>query len=212
MSLTLNVDKNTHKVIISKAELSKNNIECIASASLNVEMLNLGDEDEDESVLEVTSDELKINVKDAVELSSGIDDDSIYIKKVSINTKDLKAGTYPITIRAYRDTDKLEATKTVDLTVLECKVAEKPIEKPIVVSVCGNNVVETGEECDDGNKMGGDGCSISCRIEQPVTPVTPVTIEENFWDQYGTTVLIIGGEVIFLFIVLVIVAVALRKK
>lgn len=30
---------------------------------------------------------------------------------------------------------------------------------------CGNGRVERGEECDDGGKAGGDGCSASCQIE-----------------------------------------------
>ncbi|MCB0332834.1 MAG: hypothetical protein KDD55_04995, partial [Bdellovibrionales bacterium] len=30
---------------------------------------------------------------------------------------------------------------------------------------CGNNAVESGEECDDGNTISGDGCSSSCQIE-----------------------------------------------
>ena len=32
-------------------------------------------------------------------------------------------------------------------------------------AVCGNKIVETGEECDDGNAMGGDGCSAYCTNE-----------------------------------------------
>ncbi|MDP4039319.1 MAG: myxococcus cysteine-rich repeat containing protein [Candidatus Pacearchaeota archaeon] len=31
--------------------------------------------------------------------------------------------------------------------------------------VCGNGVNETGEQCDDGNVISGDGCSASCEIE-----------------------------------------------
>jgi len=31
--------------------------------------------------------------------------------------------------------------------------------------VCGNGVIETGEMCDDGNTLGGDGCSATCQIE-----------------------------------------------
>jgi TonB family protein len=33
--------------------------------------------------------------------------------------------------------------------------------------VCGNRVVEIGEECDDGGTAGGDGCSGGCRAEPP---------------------------------------------
>lgn len=34
-----------------------------------------------------------------------------------------------------------------------------------VVPVCGNGILEAGEECDDGNLINGDGCSSSCTIE-----------------------------------------------
>jgi cysteine-rich repeat protein len=30
---------------------------------------------------------------------------------------------------------------------------------------CGNNIVEAGETCDDGNTVGGDGCSSTCQTE-----------------------------------------------
>jgi len=31
---------------------------------------------------------------------------------------------------------------------------------------CGNDVIDEGEECDDGNRMNGDGCSKYCKIEE----------------------------------------------
>lgn len=34
-------------------------------------------------------------------------------------------------------------------------------------AVCGNNVQEVGEACDDGNMMSGDGCSAMCTVEMP---------------------------------------------
>ena len=33
------------------------------------------------------------------------------------------------------------------------------------VADCGNGSVDRGEDCDDGNAQGGDGCSVSCRQE-----------------------------------------------
>ena len=32
--------------------------------------------------------------------------------------------------------------------------------------VCGNNLLELPEECDDGNELSGDGCSATCRLER----------------------------------------------
>ena len=33
------------------------------------------------------------------------------------------------------------------------------------ISVTINSVIETGETCDDGNTIGGDGCSATCSLE-----------------------------------------------
>jgi cysteine-rich repeat protein len=33
--------------------------------------------------------------------------------------------------------------------------------------VCGNSMIETGEECDDGNHAQGDGCDATCKAEHP---------------------------------------------
>jgi len=33
------------------------------------------------------------------------------------------------------------------------------------LEVCGNAILDPGEQCDDGNVRNGDGCSASCRLE-----------------------------------------------
>ncbi len=32
-------------------------------------------------------------------------------------------------------------------------------------STCSNNILEDGEQCDDGDSDGGDGCSATCQVE-----------------------------------------------
>src|SRR5260370_35116845 len=39
--------------------------------------------------------------------------------------------------------------------------------------VCGNGIIEQGEQCDDGNAIPGDGCSGVCQIEPGYTCPTP---------------------------------------
>jgi cysteine-rich repeat protein len=36
------------------------------------------------------------------------------------------------------------------------------VEESTIVSECGNGIVETGEECDDGNEDNCDGCRVDC--------------------------------------------------
>lgn len=34
------------------------------------------------------------------------------------------------------------------------------------IPACGNGIGDAGEQCDDGNLIGGDGCSMSCALEE----------------------------------------------
>ena len=50
-------------------------------------------------------------------------------------------------------------------------------------TVCGNSILEDGEECDDGNTISGDGCSELCMIEAP-PPSVPAN-QFNIGDSIG---------------------------
>ena len=45
-------------------------------------------------------------------------------------------------------------------------------EAPPADPVCGNGAPEAGEQCDDGNAPGGDGCSATCLVEVKPPPAT----------------------------------------
>jgi cysteine-rich repeat protein len=45
------------------------------------------------------------------------------------------------------------------------------------MAVCGNGTLEAGEQCDDGNTVGGDGCSAVCGTEGAVPPQSALRVE-----------------------------------
>jgi TonB family protein len=51
----------------------------------------------------------------------------------------------------------------VGFGLFPCEGCTSSILDQAGTAACGNGRVEAGEECDDGNRTGGDGCSASCR-------------------------------------------------
>jgi TonB family protein len=49
-------------------------------------------------------------------------------------------------------------------------------ETPAPAPVCGDHVRALGEQCDDGNKTDGDGCSSACRTEVKAPGFVPPTV------------------------------------
>ena len=48
-----------------------------------------------------------------------------------------------------------------------CPTCPAPTVAGTPVWACGNSIVDPLEQCDDGNMVGGDGCSASCASEDP---------------------------------------------
>jgi len=49
---------------------------------------------------------------------------------------------------------------------LTCDDASCDLDTRGCTTLCGNGLVETGEPCDDGNELDGDGCDSACVIEE----------------------------------------------
>jgi len=67
------------------------------------------------------------------------------------------------------------------------------------LSVCGNNLIESGEVCDDGNTLNGDGCSSVCILDMPATTgrlVSHWKFEGDYRDSIGINHGIPNGDII----------------
>ena len=61
------------------------------------------------------------------------------------------------------------------------------IQTSVTVTVCGNSVVETGEQCDDGNVVSNDGCSSSCQTDEAISICGNSTVESGEQCDDGNT-------------------------
>jgi cysteine-rich repeat protein len=68
------------------------------------------------------------------------------------------------------------------------------LQLSIQVTVCGDYVLQPGEECDDGNTTSGDGCSQSC-VHEPVTEVEPndSAVQANMVGPFNLNAIISGA-------------------
>jgi hypothetical protein len=127
--LKLTVEKDKHDLIIDDADLTPSLIRCNRNPALSIDVVNIGTEDEDDVSIEITSDELGIDVMQRdIELEEGDSDDSIFEKTYRFKIDNsVDAGTYPITINVEYD-GKSGDEKTLDLIIEDCVEIITPLE------------------------------------------------------------------------------------
>jgi len=74
-------------------------------------------------------------------------------------------GTYDVSFIAYSDDNNCASNPSLTLTLID-GITVNPATPP---ASCGNSIVETGEECDDGSLNNGDCCSSTCQYESSST-------------------------------------------
>ena len=123
IEFTLDVEKDKHDIVIQRSSVSPSKISCARTATINVNLKNQGRTDEDEVVLRIESPDLDIDLDDVSipELEEGTGSDTEISKSYSFKIKDdVAVSTYPVTIKAYYDTDTLSDIEAVDIVVDEC--------------------------------------------------------------------------------------------
>lgn len=72
---------------------------------------------------------------------------------------------------------------------------------PIAAQTCGDGATTGGEECDDANQLGGDGCAANCTLERELTCALAAGATSNIQSAFfaiptdlsGQVVLAVGG-------------------
>ena len=199
--LTLQVEKEKHDIQITKASVSPSKVSCSRNIKVDVELKNQGTSDEDEVVLLIESADLEIDNKDTSieEIEEGTGDDTEFDKIYSFTIgDDVKAGTYPISIKSYYDTDTESDSTSIDIIVEKCSVAaDEEEEEETVVVVSPPSVV-----VDDV-----DGPEV---LTESVTETTEISLFQS--GTYLT--LLMGGIAVagIVVIVLVVMLFSMKRK
>ncbi len=78
------------------------------------------------------------------------------------NTSGLSIGWYDILLKGLGNSGLCNGLGNLDMNASESIYLNSVL---VTNPICENNIVESGEQCDDGNTINGDGCSSACQIE-----------------------------------------------
>ncbi|HZX44700.1 MAG TPA: hypothetical protein VFF28_03365 [Candidatus Nanoarchaeia archaeon] len=196
--IKIDIEKEKHDIQIRKLSLAPTRVDCNRNIKLDMVLKNLGRTDEDEVVLRIENTALGISEEDTSipEIEEGTDDETEYEKVYSFRIGDsVRAGTYPISVKAYYETDTLSDTQSVDLTVAECR-ADEPVKRNDSVVIV--------------NPPRRDEPSEPDVIIEPVDD----TEETGILDSSGYMIFLIAaiGVAVLVIIVMIIVLFTVRRK
>jgi len=217
----IEVEKPRHDVRIYRAEFDEAEITCYGDTALRVRVINLGRDDEDDSVLTIKNSQLRINTRDEFELDADpFDDDNEFTKYIPLSiNKTVAPGTYKFDITTYYNTDRLSDHKSVVLTVKPCPEPE-PEPEPEPKIVCGDGICTAGkEDCEscpaDCGKCEEEEDKDTVVVQPPVQPQQPIIIAppaKSSGFEGTSMMLLIAGNLIVALAVVTMLVVLIRKK
>lgn len=119
--IELEVEKEKHDLRFLSFELSPTVISCNRLLNARDKIINIGQEDEANAVLEIKSQGLGLNfIQKGIAIEEGTEDNT-FSKSVNIKLNDkIENGAYPITANIYSDDGKLRDTKKAEIKVTDC--------------------------------------------------------------------------------------------
>ena len=236
LELDVKVDKERHELRFLRTTLSPEKLSCATKTQLRVDVINTGEEDEEEVLLLATAPVFELNERETFNLFEDIDDDdNEYSFTTEIDAANIPPGIYPITTRVEYDGNDEVIEKTLELEVEECarttstKTSTKESEKTSDNSVDSS----TKKESDDSSTKQTTSSNTNTKsttqsqptqiirqatpsrtIPQNTAVATPRTsysssgwLSDNKW-----IILIVISDIILLIVGIVVVLSLLKRK
>lgn len=185
MTIKLNVNKDTHKIKITRDALSPAEISCSRkNLQLAVTLLNIGTEDEDDVTLQISNADLGIDVKDNIGQLRAVpnEPESRFSKVYRFNVpSNADSGSYPINLRILYNNDRKLTEDTLTLTVNDCAAASQ------------QNKTQT-QSVDLSTQPSGSTDRTTVVVQQ--VPPDTVVSTEGFFKGNGFVIGIVAVEII----------------
>jgi len=122
MVVELKVERETHELVITKAQLTKPTVKCVdgefEETDVKVSVLNTGKRDEEDAIIESVIADLELQaLKDSITIDK--DDAGTYTFSLQV-PEGTEAGTYDVDVIAYARPDIETDRETLSLTVEAC--------------------------------------------------------------------------------------------
>jgi len=118
-TVQLTVEKDSHDVRITEAAVGNPELSCIRRTTLNLEVMNVGRNEEDVRV-EVKGEQLGVELAQSLVLDdTAFSEDNSWQKSITIDASGLQPGSYPLQITLFRDGSQ-EESRNIDILVSGC--------------------------------------------------------------------------------------------
>lgn len=206
MRIKLDVNKDSHKLMIAKNILSPSEISCNRkNIQLSATVINVGTEDENDVTVEALNSDLDISLKDEIgELTAEPNqEESRFSKEYRFDVPpDAEAGSYPITLRTIYDDGRKKAEESATLTVNDCVTAKKP---------AAQTKEETSEEEQTSQEVEVISGKTTAPVVQQPAPETVVT-QESFLSSDAFVVGVIIAEIVIVLVGVILVVSLFRRR
>lgn len=202
MNLKLDVEKESHRLIITRSTLNPADVTCNRkNVQTGVTVINIGNEDEDDVTIEVSNSDLSVDLEELVDelTAEPNEDESTFSKTFTFNVpEDADAGSYPISISASYNDDREIEEEMPTLTVNDCPTAK--------VTTSGS------EEEQDVEVISPTTGSVTGSVVQPTVPAGTTVTQESFLKSNAFVIGIIIAEVVAVIVGIVLVVSLFRRK
>ena len=206
MRLKLDVEKESHKLIITRNSLSPAEVSCSRkNVQAGINVINIGNEDEEDVKVHILNSDLGIDATEDVEelTAEPNEDESRFSNTYSFSIpNDAEAGSYPVIFRVLYDDDRKKSEETATLTVSDCATAKKEAQ------------AEEGssEESEDVEVISPTTGRTTAPVAEEEVPEGTVVTQESFLGSNAFVTGIIIAEVVAVIAGIVLVVALFRRR